>query len=268
MLYERLHLQAVARPRGQQRANALSALGLLLVLAVEGAWAISRGEILAYVPRPLAVLPLGLTMLASAVIVLLGAQVAFAPAFGALRRALGSPRGLAAAGLALLLYVPAFLFGQDAIQRVAYGPALEVMNEGVPGFVPILIVFPLEEVGIALATYQGAVLLSLGLLLALNAAALAQLLRLRRGATLWGSAGLGVGGAGLGLLVWCPTCIAPPVIAFLSSYLLPVLSLAPMTQTVTVAAIYLLSLVLLVIALDNAVWALNGRACPLGRSEG
>lgn len=253
-----------AAPTGYGRTKLLSALGLLLVLAVEGAWAYSEREGLSYAPTALAALPLGLVMVSSAVVVLLVIHLAFSPALRGLRRALRDRLALAAGLVALALYVPAFLFGQDALQRVALGPLFRVSSEGAPGFTPIFIIFPVRGTGIVVASYQVAVMGSLGLLLGLNVAAFLYLLR--RGRYAWGSAGLGAGGAGLGLLVWCPTCIAPPVIAFLSTYLLPILSLTPTAQSVTVATIYLLSLLVLLIALEASARALSGnQVCRLER---
>ncbi len=249
------------------RTRVLSALGIFLVLTLGAAWAYNGREDLDRAPIALAVLPMALLMAASATIVLVAVHTAFSPAFRGLRLALRDPVALAVAFLAVALYVTAFLFSQDTIQSVAMGPLFQVIREGVPGFTPILIFFPVKGTGVVLASYQLAVLVSLGLLLALNAVALTRLVRMRARLPLFGSGGLGAGGAGLGLLVWCPTCIAPPTIAFISTYLLPVLSFTPVTQSIMVGTIFLLSMLLLLIALDASARALSGQACRVNGAE-
>jgi hypothetical protein len=78
------------------------------------------------------------------------------------------------------------------------------------------------------------------------------------------SGGIGIGGAGLGLFTWCPTCIATPVVTFVSSYFVPILLLSATAQTVTAATIYALSLLLVLIALDSSNAALRrGGSCEV-----
>ena len=59
-----------------------------------------------------------------------------------------------------------------------------------------------------------------------------------------------------------PTCIATPVVTFLSSYFVPILALPAAAQTITAAVTYALSLLLVLIALDATNAALRrGGAC-------
>ena len=236
---------------------------LLALLTAQGAWAYQQRDVFSNVsPAAIAVLPLGLLMLASAVTVLVGIRVATTPGLWGLRHALRDPVALGAGVVAVLVYVPLFLWSQNAIQFVDIGPFFEMDTLGVPGFTPIFMVFPVRGAGVVIAAYQIALVTSLSMLLALNAVGLVHLARNTRASL--SAAGMGAGGLGLGLLVWCPTCIAPPIMALISTYIVPVLSLAPTMQTFMVTVVYLLSLLLLSIALDGTSRALNGEmTCPL-----
>jgi hypothetical protein len=247
--------------------TSLLAAWVVAVMLAPAIWAIYHRDMFPPVISPVRdFLPLGLMLLASGVV---ASVVAFARSSLVLRTAfveLRSRQGAVAGAVAVALYVPAFLWSQNAIQQSDIGPGLLVETVGIPGLTPVYILTPFGGTSVVLGSYQVALLGSLGLLLALNAACLAGLLR--AGQFKWSGAGIGVGGLGLGMLVWCPTCIAPPLIALASTYAVPILSLAPGAQMLMVSAVYLLSLTLLFISLGAATRALvDGPACPINAQD-
>ncbi len=234
-----------------------------VVMLAPGVWALSHRDMFPPAISPIRdFLPLGLMLLASGVVALTVAQARSSAVFRVAFMAMRRPGGLAAGMAAAVLYTPAFLWSQNAIQRSDLAPGFLVETGGVPGLAPVYILTPFSGTSIVLGSYQVALLGSLTLLLALNAACLAGLLR--AGQSRWAGAWTGAGGIGLGMLVWCPTCIAPPFIGFLSTYAVPILSLAPAAQTLLVASVYLLSLTLLFIGLGTLTRSLtDGPACPI-----
>ncbi len=247
------------------RLVAVAALTALAV-AAEGYWAIEHREALRNAPPLMAGLPMATLVVGTIATTWIAARALWLDEYRELRVALSDRRAQFVAAVAVAAYVPLFFLAQDAVQRVPGQQRFDVMTEGAPGITPVVALFPVGESGVVLGAFQIAALSSLALPIALTAAALTYLVRISGARSLrGGGAGVsGIGGAGLGLLTWCPTCIATPVITFVSSYFVPILALPAAAQTVTAAATYALSLLLVVIALDAANAALRrGGACDV-----
>ncbi len=150
-----------------------------------------------------------------------------------------------------LIYSIIYMWSEGLIVKANMGPVLKTINEGIPGFAPILIFFPFSNIGVIIPIYQIAVLITLSLIIWINSTIIITSMKI--GMFSKSNIGVGLTGAFSGLLVACPVCIAPPLIIILSTYISP--WIFPLATTIISGLIsttffYIFSLLLLWIGLS------------------
>lgn len=163
-------------------------------------------------------------------------------------------------------YALVFSLAQGLLIQASLGPYFKIISEGLPGYAPIFIFFPVKGFGFVVSAYQLAVLVCLSLFTGVSMAVFSRVYKQRRELSKHGL-GLSLVGASAGLLVTCPTCVTPPIMILLSTLLLPLtgsLASSILGEVAQTTVVYSLSLFLLLIGLSSSSRALqSGYVCQI-----